>query len=93
MLRTRTRVALAVLFSAAISSAQRGAPAPQQLLFTPYRATGIYDIGDSVGWTVAPVPAEPTYAYKWTVRRNNAVVLKEDKLDLSSCSDTRYSKR
>ena len=29
----------------------------------------------------------PTYAYKWTIRRNNAVVLKEGKLDLSSGRD------
>ena len=29
----------------------------------------------------------PTYAYKWTIRRNNAVVLKEGKLDLSSGKD------
>jgi cephalosporin-C deacetylase len=87
MTRTRTRVALAVLLAAAISSAQRGAPVPEQLVFTPYHATGIYDIGDTVGWTVAPGPVEPTYAYKWTVRRNNAVVLKEGKLDLSSGQD------
>lgn len=87
MTRTCTRVALAVLFAAAISSAQRGAPVPEQLVFTPYHATGIYDIGDTVGWTVTPGPVEPTYAYKWTVRRNNAVVLKEGKLDLSSGQD------
>jgi cephalosporin-C deacetylase-like acetyl esterase len=87
MPRTRTCLALAVLFAAAISSAQRGAPVPEQLVFTPYHATGIYDIGDTVGWTVTPGPVEPTYAYKWTVRRNNAVVLKEGKLDLSSGQD------
>ena len=87
MTRTCTCLALAVLFTAAISSAQRGASIPPQLVFTPYRATGIYDIGNTVGWTVAPGPAEPTYAYKWTVRRNNAVVLKEGKLDLSSGQD------
>jgi cephalosporin-C deacetylase-like acetyl esterase len=87
MTRTRTRIALAVLFAAAIASAQRGAPIPQQLAFTPYHASGIYDIGDTVGWTVTPGPVEPTYAYRWTVRRNNAVVLKEGKLDLSSGKD------
>ena len=87
MTRTCTRVALAVLLTAAISSAQRGAPVPEQLVFTPYHATGIYDIGDTVGWTVTPGPVEPTYAYKWTVRRNNAAVLKEGKLDLSSGQD------
>jgi cephalosporin-C deacetylase len=87
MIRTSTRVALAVLFTAVLSLAQRGAPIPQQLAFTPYHASGIYDIGDTVGWTVTPGPVEPTYAYKWTVRRNNAVVLKEGKLDLSSGKD------
>jgi cephalosporin-C deacetylase-like acetyl esterase len=87
MKRTCTRIAVAVLFTAAFSWAQRGAPIPQQLVFTPYHATGIYDIGETVGWTVAPGPVEPTYAYKWTVRRNNAVVLKEGKLDLSSGTD------
>jgi cephalosporin-C deacetylase len=40
-----------------------------------------------VGWTVTPGPVAPTYAYKWTIRRNNAVVLKEGKLDLSSGKD------
>jgi hypothetical protein len=29
----------------------------------------------------------PAYTYKWTIRRNNAVVLKEGKLDLSSGKD------
>ena len=68
-------------------AAQR-APIPQQLTFTPYHATGIYDVGETVGWTVTPGPAPPSYAYKWTIRRNNAVVLKEGKLDLSTGKDT-----
>jgi cephalosporin-C deacetylase-like acetyl esterase len=50
----------------------------------PYHAGGIYDVGETVGWNVTPGPDKPTYNYKWTVRRNNAVVLKEGKLDLSS---------
>jgi cephalosporin-C deacetylase len=54
---------------------------------TPYHASGIYDTGETVGWTVTPGPATPTYAYKWTIRRNNAVVVKEGKLDLSSGKD------
>ena len=33
---------------------------------------------------MTPGPTTPTYAYKWTIRRNNAVVLKEGTLDLSS---------
>jgi len=87
MTRTSTRVALALLLTAAVSCAQRGAPVPQQLVFTPYHATGIYAIGDTVGWTVAPGPVELAYSYKWTARRNNALVLKEGKLDLSSGKD------
>jgi cephalosporin-C deacetylase len=63
-------------------------PIPQQLTFAPYHATGIYKIGETVGWTVTPGPVTPTYAYKYTVRRNNAVVMKEGKLDLSSGKDT-----
>jgi len=87
MTRIRSRVALAVLFAAALCSAQRGGPIPQQLTFTPYHAAGIYNIGETVGWTVTPGPVEPAYTFKWTIRRNNAVVLKEGKLDLSSGKD------
>jgi cephalosporin-C deacetylase-like acetyl esterase len=76
-----------VLSSAALA-AQRGGPIPQQLTFAPYHASGIYDIGQTVGWTVTPGPTPPTYAYRWTIRRNNAVVLKEGTLDLSSGHDT-----
>ena len=56
------------------------APIPQQLTFAPYHANGIYKIGETVGWTVTPGPVTPTYSYKYTVRRNNAVVLKEGKV-------------
>ena len=86
MTRTRPRLVFAVLFTAALAFAQRG-PIPQQLVFTPYHASGIYDIGETVGWNVIPGPVAPTYLYKWTIRRNNAVVLKEGKLDLSSGKD------
>src|SRR6476620_1902015 len=64
-------------------AAQR-APIAEQLTFTPYHANGVYDVGETVGWTVSPGPTPPAYAYKWTVRRNNAVVLKEGKLDLTA---------
>lgn len=60
----------------------------QQLTFTPYHSTGLYKLGETVGWTVTPGPVTPTYAYKYTVRRDNAVVLKEGKLDLSTGKDT-----
>src|ERR1051326_6728696 len=79
-------IALALLLASAVGFAQR-APILQQLAFTAYHPSGIYEIGETVGWTVAPGPAAITYSYKWTIRRNNAVVLKEGKLDLSSGKD------
>src|SRR5882762_3997019 len=78
-----TRCLFILLATASFGFAQR-VPIEQQLTFTPYHATDIYDVGETVGWTVTPGPVTPTYAYKWTIRRNNAVVLKEGKLDLSS---------
>jgi cephalosporin-C deacetylase-like acetyl esterase len=81
----RTRLALAIL-AASLAFAQR-TPIPQQLTFRPYHAGGIYEIGETAGWTVTPGPVAPTDSYKWTIRRNNAVVLKEGKLDLSAGSD------
>src|ERR1039458_9256758 len=86
MTRIRARFLLSVLAAAPFSFAQRG-PIDQQLTFAPYHASGIYDVGETVGWTVTPGPVTPTYAYKWTIRRNNAVVLKEGKLDLSAGKD------
>ena len=82
----RTRLLFALLAAAAIGFAQRS-PIDQQLTFAPYHTSGIYDVGEIVGWRVTPGPVTPTYAYKWTIRRNNAVVLKEGKLDLSSGKD------
>src|SRR6266498_5354389 len=87
MTRIRARL-LCVLLAAAVSGfAQRGPAIDQQLTFTPNHSSGIYDVGETVGWTVTPGPVTPNYAYKWTIRRNNAVVLKEGKLDLSSGKD------
>ena len=86
MASIRVRFVFALLL-ATPALAQRGTPIEQQLTFTPYHASGIYEIGETAGWTVTPGPVTPTYSYKWTIRRNNAVVLKEGKLDLSSGKD------
>ncbi len=87
MSRIRCYIALLLLSATQAAFSQRGAPIPQQLTFAPYHASGIYDVGETVGWTVTPGPVDPTYSYKWTIRRNNAVVLKEGTLDLSSGKD------
>ncbi len=81
---TRLRVLCLGLLAAALASAQRG---PQQLTFTPYHATGIYEVGDTVGWTVTSGPAAVSSGFKWIIRRNNAVVLKEGALNLASGHD------
>src|SRR5689334_3946016 len=86
-MRWDARVLFAFLAAAPFAMAQRGAPIEQQLAFAPYHANGVYEIGETVGWTVTPGPVEPKYSFKWTIRRNNAVVLKEGKLDLSSGKD------
>jgi cephalosporin-C deacetylase len=86
MIRNRARLLCVLVAAAASAFAQRG-PIDQQLSFAPHHASGIYEVGETVGWTVTPGPVTPTYSYKWTIRRNNAVVLKEGKLDLSSGKD------
>ncbi len=86
MTRTCLRLSWVILLAPWAGVSQRG-PIQEQLSFAPYHTNGIYDVGDTVGWTVTPGPATPTYAYKWTIRRNNAVVLKEGKLDLASGKD------
>src|ERR1700678_4470589 len=35
----------------------------QQLAFRPYHASGLYDVGDTVGWIVSPGPTALTYAF------------------------------
>jgi len=80
-------VLAAVAATAVLAVAQQRPPIPQQLTFVPDHSDGIYRVGDTVGWTVVPGPVEPTYRYEWTIRRNNAVVLKEGALDLSSGHD------
>jgi cephalosporin-C deacetylase len=87
MMRTSSRLVVALLLAAATVAAQRG-PIAQELVFAPYHASGLYDVGETVGWTVTPGPNPPAYAYKWTIRRNNAVVLKEGMLDLTPGRNT-----
>lgn len=57
----------------------------QQLTLTPYKASGIYRVGDKVGWTATlPQGASPTGEYAYTIKRNNLDVIKTGTLDFSA---------
>lgn len=62
----------------------RVAPA-QPLVLTPFKPTGIYALGENVGWTVA-LPADSAAGateYTYTIKKNNYEVIKRGTLDLS----------
>jgi cephalosporin-C deacetylase len=54
----------------------------QQLTLKPFKATGIYGIGEKVGWTISPPATSGEYTY--TIKKNNFDVIKTGKLDFSS---------
>ncbi|HKS41943.1 MAG TPA: acetylxylan esterase [Blastocatellia bacterium] len=57
----------------------------QQLTLTPYKASGIYGIGEKVGWTASlPQGAVSTGDYAYTIRKNNQDVIKTGSLDFSA---------
>jgi cephalosporin-C deacetylase len=61
----------------------------QQPAITPFKSSGIYRVGESVGWTVTlPQSAAPNVDYTYTIKKNNHVVIKTGKLDLSKGRDT-----
>jgi cephalosporin-C deacetylase-like acetyl esterase len=57
----------------------------QQPIFTPFHESGIYALGEPVGWTVTlpPGAAAPPGGCRYTVRKNNSTVIKTGTLDLS----------
>ncbi|HEX8290560.1 MAG TPA: acetylxylan esterase, partial [Pyrinomonadaceae bacterium] len=59
--------------------------AAQQPRFTPYRASGIYGLGEKVGWTAElPPGASRSAAYTYAIRKNNQDVIKTGTLDFTS---------
>jgi len=71
-------VCLALLLLASTVTAQRP-------IFTPFRDTGIYALGEPVGWTVTPAPgavASPV-GYRYTISKNNSEIIKTGTIDLS----------
>lgn len=56
----------------------------QQLTFTPYKSSGIYSIGEKVGWTASlPQGVVPAGNYAYVVRKNNQEEIKSGNLDFS----------
>jgi cephalosporin-C deacetylase-like acetyl esterase len=58
----------------------------QDVLLAPLRPSGIYDIGQDVGWTVklAPGAAATMGKYGFVIRKNNLDVIKSGQFDLST---------
>src|SRR5574341_291228 len=58
----------------------------QQLTFTPYHASGIYELGDRVGWTVAVAPGQGAApgTYHYWIKRDGLALIGEGNLDLAA---------
>jgi cephalosporin-C deacetylase-like acetyl esterase len=70
---------LAALFATAVAGAQ-------PLTLTPFHPSGVYALGEKVGWTAAlpPGAAAPAGGYTCTVRKNNLDVIQSGRLDLAA---------
>ena len=66
------------------------APAPGPVTATPLHKSGIYDLGEKAGWTLTATPGVPTPAgdFTYTVKTNNAAVIKTGTFSLASGSAT-----
>ena len=56
----------------------------QQPVFTPLKPSGIYDVGEKAGWTVSLPQGATVGNYTYTIKKNNADVVTNGTLDLSS---------
>lgn len=73
----------AALALGALASVRQSSPAGP--LVVPYRASGIYALGERAGWNVRlPIGATPTGKVAYTIKTNNLEVVKSGELDLSS---------
>jgi cephalosporin-C deacetylase len=58
--------------------------APQPLTFEPFKPSGIYELGETVGWRVtAQADSSASDVYSYVIRKNNLEPLKSGTLDLS----------
>jgi hypothetical protein len=64
MMRLMSRSLLVFVLFGTTLPAQR-APIAQQLTFAPYHANGIYEVGETVGWTVTPGNCSENFRRTW----------------------------
>ena len=72
-------IVAAVAASAALSQSYNPA-----VTFEPYQPSGIYAVGQRVGWTLHAPLGLGSQRFHYTIRENNAVDLKSGEVDLSS---------
>lgn len=77
------RLILAALAAAVIPAAAQQLP-NVNLVFEPFKPTGIYRIGEHAGWKVHGLMGNAYTKYKYEIRENNLTVLKSGMLDLTS---------
>src|SRR5438067_858698 len=91
MLRSSIRSSVRARLALGAIALRLTAAGAQQPVFTPDHATGIYAVGERVGWTVQDVtpanPGEsrggPNGTYTYTIRKNGGEVVSTGTLDLS----------
>ena len=59
---------------------------PGTLRLTPYHASGIYEVGEKVGWTlsIADGATPPTAPIPYEVKKNNSETIKSGEVNLST---------
>jgi len=63
--------------------------AAQQPTIAPFKSSGIYGVGELVGWSFSlPQGAAPNGDYTYIIKKNNYDVIRTGKLDLSKGRDT-----
>lgn len=82
MTRRRSLFVALVTVTAAIAACTRQ-QGPVRVSAAPYKASGIYAIGEKVGWTVT-LPEGTTTPYSYALKRNNQEIIASGRLDLSS---------
>ncbi len=59
--------------------------ASEPLVLRPFKAGGIYQLGEKAGWSVTAAPGSaPTGQYSYTIKKNNQDVIKTGSLDSAS---------